>query len=99
VHKEINPVALGRFREPRPDEAPHERTWDEGPKPKEAPKEFKFKPPKEVDEEAELEKKKAEAEKNKEKGIAEKNAADEEAEKHDLKHKAKPIEEPPKEEE
>ena len=53
VHKLINPVAMGRFREPRPDEAPVERTWDDGPAPKEAPKpEFKFKKPEEVDEEA-----------------------------------------------
>merc|ERR1711934_1025248 len=53
VHKEINPVAMGRFREPRPDEVPAERTWDDGPKPKEAePEQFKFKKPAEVDEEA-----------------------------------------------
>jgi len=53
VHKLINPVAMGRFREPRPEEAPEERTWDDGPKPKDPPKpEFKFKPPKAIDEEA-----------------------------------------------
>lgn len=44
---------MGRFREPRPDEAPEVRTWDEGPKPKEAPTpEFKLKKTKEVDEDA-----------------------------------------------
>jgi hypothetical protein len=60
VHKEINPVAMGRFREPRPDEVPAERTWDDGPKPKEAePEQFKFKKPAEVDEEAVMEKRKA----------------------------------------
>merc|ERR1712046_544183 len=83
VHKLINPVAMGRFREPRPEEAPTERTWDDGPAPKEAPKpEFKFKPPKEVDEEAVMEKRKAEAEKNKAKGKDEKAKKDEEDAKH-----------------
>jgi len=95
VHKLINPVAMGRFREPRPDEAPAERTWDDGPAPKEAPKpEFKFKAPKEVDEEAVMEKRKAEAEKNKAKGKAEKAKKDEDDSKHDPEEKAKKEEKP-----
>merc|ERR1712153_20067 len=80
VHKLLNPVALGRFREPRPDEAPTEQTWDDGPKPKEAPKpEFKFKAPKEVDEEDVMAKRLADAAANVEKGKK-------------AKAKAKPVE-------
>merc|ERR1712159_334121 len=57
VHKLINPVAMGRFREPRPDKPEETRSWDEGPKPKEAPTpEFKFVKPEEPDED-ELKKK------------------------------------------
>lgn len=52
VHQHLNPVALGRFREPRAEEAPEVRTWDEGPKPKEKPSEFHLKKEVEVDEEA-----------------------------------------------
>ena len=90
VHSMINPTALGRFREPRPDEAPVERTWDDGPAPKEAPKaEFKFKKPEEVDEEAVAEKRKADAAKNKAKAKEEKNKEDEESFKHDEEDKAK----------
>lgn len=75
VHKAINPVAMGRFKEPRPDEAPVERSWDEGPAPKEAPKpEFKFKKPAEVDEDAAKEKREAKAAENKAKAKAEKAA-------------------------
>lgn len=52
VHKMIDPVAMGRFREPRPEEAPEERVWDDGPKPKEEPTPpFKFKMPEVPDEE------------------------------------------------
>jgi len=48
VHKMLNPVALGRFREPRPEEVPETRSWDQGAPPKEeAPKEFVFKKPEE----------------------------------------------------
>jgi hypothetical protein len=84
VHKIINPVAMGRFREPRPDEVPPTRTWDEGPAPKEAPKpEFKFEKPKEVDEEAVLEKRKAAAAEGVAKGKAEKAAKDKAAAEHD----------------
>jgi len=85
VHKMLNPVALGRFREPRPDEAPEEpRSWDDGPKPKEPEEEpFKFVKPKEVDEEAVAEKRKAEAAKNKAKAKAEKEKKDEEEAKPD----------------
>ena len=90
VHKLINPVAMGRFREPRPDEVPPTRTWDDGPAPKEAPKpEFKFEKPKEVDEEAVLEKRKAEAAANVAKGKAEKAAKDKAAAEHDPEEKAK----------
>lgn len=75
VHKLLNPVALGRYKEPRPDEAPAERSWDEGPAPKEAPKpEFKFKKPAEVDEDAAKEKREAKAAENKAKAKAEKAA-------------------------
>jgi len=85
---------MGRFREPRPEEAPVERTWDDGPAPKEPPKpEFKFKPAKEVDEEAVMEKRKADAEKNKAKGKEEKAKKDEEDAKHDPEEKAKKDEE------
>merc|ERR1711908_86437 len=90
VHKLINPVAMGRFREPRPEEAPTERTWDDGPAPKEAPKpEFKLEKPKEVDEEAVLEKRKADAAANVAKGKAEKAAKDKAAAEHDPEEKAK----------
>merc|ERR1712238_116119 len=76
VHKLLNPVAMGRFREPRPSEAPTEQTWDDGPKPKEAPKpEFKFKAPKEVDEEA----------------VMAKRLSDDASFKHDPEEKAKPV--------
>jgi len=49
VHKYLNPVALGRTKEPRPDDAPEPaRTWEDGPKPKEPEEEpFKFVKPKE----------------------------------------------------
>merc|ERR1719454_2094020 len=81
VHKLINPVAMGRFREPRPDEAPVERTWDDGPAPKEAPKrEFKFKKPEPVDEDAVMDK-------------AEKDKEDEESFQHDPEEKAEKPEE------
>ena len=96
VHKEINPTAMGRFREPRPEEAPAERTWDDGPKPKEAePEPFKFKKPEEVDEEAVMEKRKADAAKNAAKAKADKEKAEEESFKHDPEEKAA---KPPKEE-
>ena len=79
VHKMLNPVALGRFREPRPDDAPEpERTWEDGAKPKEPEEEpYKFVKPKEVDEEAVMAKRKAEAAKNKAKAKAEKEKKDE----------------------
>lgn len=93
VHKLLNPVALGRFREPRPDEAPTEQTWDDGPKPKEAPKpEFKFKAPKEVDEEDVMAKRLADAAANVEKGKKAKAKADDASFKHDPEDKAKPVE-------
>jgi len=77
VHKLIDPVSMGRFREPRPDEPPVERTWDEGPAPKEAPKpEPKFEKPKEVDEDAIKEKRMAAAKEGIAKGKAEKAAKD-----------------------
>ena len=49
VHKYLNPVALGRTKEKRPDDSPApERTWEDGPKPKEPEEEpFKFVKPKE----------------------------------------------------
>lgn len=61
VHKMINPVALGRFREPRTPEPPEERTWDDGPKKieHEEPPKFKFKKIEEVDEDERKEKLKA----------------------------------------
>lgn len=63
VHKMINPVAMGRFREPRPEEAPEDRVWDDGPKPKEEPTPpFKFKMPDYPDEEDYKAKAKARAE-------------------------------------
>jgi hypothetical protein len=100
VHKLINPVAMGRFREPRPDEAPEERTWDDGPKPKDPPKpEFKFKPPKEVDEEAVMSKRKEEAEANIAKGKAAKAKEDAASFKHDPEEKAKKEEKEEKTEE
>jgi len=87
VHKIINPVAMGRFREPRPDEAPEEKTWDDGPKPKEAPKP-EFTPPKakEVDEEAVMEKRKAAADAGKAKAKEAKSKKDEDDDKflHDF---------------
>jgi len=44
VHSMINPVSMGRFREPRVEEPTEERTWDDGPAPKEEEKpEWKFK--------------------------------------------------------
>lgn len=50
VHKHINPIAMGRYREPRLEEEPEKREWDDGPKPKEEPTpEFKFKKPEEPD--------------------------------------------------
>merc|ERR1711957_91852 len=92
VHKLLNPVAMGRFREPRPSEAPTEQTWDDGPKPKEAPKpEFKFKAPKEVDEEAVMAKRLSDAAANVEKGKKAKNKADDASFKHDPEEKAKPV--------
>merc|ERR1712032_861199 len=94
VHKLINPVAMGRFREPRPDEAPEERTWDDGPKP-----EFKFKAPKEVDEEAVMSKRKEEAEANIAKGKAAKAKEDAASFKHDPEEKAKKEEKEEKTEE
>merc|ERR1711935_1165126 len=94
VHKLLNPVALGRFREPRPDEAPTEQTWDDGPKPKEAPKpEFKFKAPKEVDEEDVMAKRLADAAANVEKGKKAKAKADDASFKHDPEDKAKALKE------
>lgn len=73
VHKYLNPVAMGRYREPREMEAPVERSWDEGPAEKPAPKpEFKFKKPEEPDEDALKEKRLAKAEENKAKAKAEK---------------------------
>merc|ERR1712127_940049 len=93
VHKLLNPVAMGRFREPRPDEAPTEQTWDDGPKPKEAPKpEFKFKAPKEADEEEVMAKRLADAAANVEKGKKAKAKADDASFKHDPEEKAKPVE-------
>lgn len=68
VHEMINPVALGRFREPRPAKPEEVRTWDDGPKPKEAPTpEFKFKKADEPDEEEHKKKLAAAAEEGKEK--------------------------------
>merc|ERR1712127_640896 len=93
VHGLLNPVAMGRFREPRPDEAPTEQTWDDGPKPKEAPKpEFKFKAPKEADEEEVMAKRLADAAANVEKGKKAKAKADDASFKHDPEEKAKPVE-------
>merc|ERR1712161_116253 len=93
VHKLLNPVAMGRFREPRPSEAPTEQTWDDGPKPKEAPKpEFKFKAPKEVDEEAVMAKRLSDAAANVEKGKKAKNKADDASFKHDPEKKDTPKE-------
>lgn len=80
THKHISPVALGRFREPRPAAEPEERTWDDGPKPKEEPEpEFKFKKPEEPDDDALKAKKLAAAAEGKEKAKAEKAAKDAEA--------------------
>jgi len=78
VHKEINPVAMGRFREPRVPEPEKERSWDEGPKPKEKVVEFKFKKPEEPDEDEAKAKREAKAEEGKEK--AKKEKEDKEAE-------------------
>merc|ERR1712161_155297 len=91
VHKLLNPVAMGRFREPRPSEAPTEQTWDDGPKPKEAPKpEFKFKAPMEVDEEEKKEKKEKEEEKEeKEEEAGEKKDTPKEKEAKALKESEK----------
>ena len=73
VHKMINPVAMGRFIEPRPKEAPEERTWDEGPKPAEKPEpEFKFVKPEEPDEEELKAKREKAAKEGKEKAKKEK---------------------------
>merc|ERR1712127_86043 len=80
VHKLLNPVAMGRFREPRPDEAPTEQTWDDGPKPKEA------------DEEEVMAKRLADAAANVEKGKKAKAKADDASFKHDPEEKAKPVE-------
>merc|ERR1712238_443068 len=72
--------------------APTEQTWDDGPKPKEAPKpEFKFKAPKEVDEEAVMAKRLSDAAANVEKGKKAKNKADDASFKHDPEEKAKPV--------
>jgi hypothetical protein len=84
VHKMLNPVALGRNREPRPAEPEEVRTWDEGPKPKEAPKpEFKFKKPEEVDEDALKAKREAAAAEGKEKAKKAKEEQDAEDAKPD----------------
>lgn len=74
VHKHINPIATGRYREPRIEEEPEVRTWDDGPKPKDDPTpEFKFKKPEEPDEEAKKAKREADAADNKAKGKEEKS--------------------------
>lgn len=78
VHKMISPVALGRFREPRPAEPEPTRTWDQGPKPKEKPEpEFKLKKEEEPDEEKLKAKRVADAKENAEKAKAEKKEKDE----------------------
>lgn len=83
VHKEINPVAMGRFREPRVPEPPKDRSWDEGPKPKEKVEEFKFKKPEEPDEDELKAKREAKAEEGKEKAKKEKEDKEAEANKPD----------------
>merc|ERR1712070_1003647 len=84
VHKMINPVALGRYREPRPAKPEETRTWDEGPKPKEKPTpEFKFKKPEEPDADELKAKREAAAAENKEKAKAAKAKQDEEDAKPD----------------
>lgn len=84
VHEMINPVALGRFREPRPNKPEAVRTWDDGPKPKEAPTpEFKFKKQEEPDEEEHKKKLAAAAEEGKEKAKKAKSEQAEEDEKPD----------------
>jgi len=66
VHKHVNPIAWGRYREPRVIEEPEKREWDDGPAPKEAEKaEFKFKKPEEPDEDALKAKREAEVAENK----------------------------------
>ena len=51
VHSMINPVSMGRFREPRVEEPEATREWDDGPATKEPEKpEFKFKKEEEPDE-------------------------------------------------
>lgn len=80
VHKHLNPIAMGRYREPREEEEPEKREWDDGPKPKEEPTpEFKFKKPEEADPDAKKEAAKTEALDNKAKAKEEKSAKDKEA--------------------
>lgn len=67
-------MALGRFREPRPADAPEVRSWDDGPAPKQEVAEYKFKAPEEVDEEASMAKAKAKAADGKAKHKAEQAA-------------------------
>lgn len=93
VHKHVNPIAWGRYREPREVDEPVDRSWDEGPKEKEAPEpEFKFKKPEEKDEDAEKEKREAAAAENKEKAKEEKAAKDAEATKSDPEDMAAKVE-------
>lgn len=90
VHKHVNPIAWGRYREPRTEEEPVDRSWDEGPKEKEAPEpEFKFKKPEEKDEDEAKAKREADAAENKEKAKAEKAKKDEDATKTDPEDLAK----------
>ena len=50
VHKMINPAAMGRFVEPRPDAPPKEMTWEMGPPKKEPEPAKPFKLPEPVEE-------------------------------------------------
>jgi hypothetical protein len=84
VHKHVMPIAWGRYREPRQEEEPDVRTWDDGPKPKDEPTpEFKFKKPEEPDEDAKKAAGEAAAADNKEKAKAEKANKDAEDAKPD----------------
>jgi len=102
VHKMLNPVALGRLREKRPDTPEEPRDWDDGPAPKEAPKpEFKFVKPEEPDEELAKSKREAKAKAGKEKAKKAKEDQDAEDAKPDEEVEAakKPEKKAPKAEE